>query len=63
MRKNTYSSTQTVVVDKTSGEISSIETVKKERIYIESEPFYMVFIDYISPLFNLKNGTSKAILS
>lgn len=63
MRKNTYSSTQTIVVDKTSGEISNIETVKKERIYIESEPFYMVFIDYISPLFNLKNGTSKAVLS
>lgn len=63
MRKNIYNTTTTTVLDKETGEISTVEIVKKHRIEIESEPFYMVFIDHMAPLFNLKNGTSKAVLS
>lgn len=40
-----------------------IETVKKQNIEIDSEPFYMVFIDYMAPIFSLKSVTSKSVLS
>ena len=63
MRKNVYNSVTKTVIDRTTGEISEIETIKKQKITIESEPFYMVFIDYMSPLFQLKNGTAKSVLS
>lgn len=63
MRKNVYNTTSTIVVDKETGEISQVETVKKQKIEITSEPFYMVFIDYMAPIFSLKNGTSKSVLS
>lgn len=63
-RKTTnYSVTTNRVVDLQTGEVSEVETVKRQKISVESEQFYMVFIDYIAPLFELKNGTSKSILS
>ena len=63
MAKNVYQVTTREVLDRTTGEIGFAETVKKQKITIESESFYMVFIDYMAPLFSLKNGTSKAVLS
>ena len=54
MRKNVYQSTTKIVVDRETGEIAQIETVKKQKIEINSEPFYMVFIDYMAPIFSLK---------
>ena len=62
-RKNTYFVETTEVVDKETGEIGKVENVKKQKITIESEPFYMVFIDYIAPLFNLSNSTAKSVLA
>ena len=63
MAKNVYQVTTREVFDRTTGEIGYAETVKRQKITIESESFYMVFIDYMAPLFSLKNGTSKAVLS
>lgn len=62
-RKITYDSKETTVVDRQTGEVAKIELQKRSKIYIDSEPFYMVFIDYLAPLYDLKNGTSKAVLS
>lgn len=62
-RKTTYHVESKEVVDVQTGEVGTIETVKRQKITIESEPFYMVFIDYIAPLFNLSNSTAKSVLS
>lgn len=61
MRKSTYSVETTSVLN-SDGTYSTVETKKKQRIKIESEPFYMVFIDHVAPFYNLKNGTSKSVL-
>lgn len=63
MRTNTYYVATKEVADLTTGEIARVEQVKKQKVSFDSEPFYMVFIDYMAPLFNLKNGTSKSVLS
>lgn len=62
-RKITYDSKETTVIDRQTGEIAKVELQKRSKIYVDSEPFYMVFIDYMAPLYDLKNGTSKAVLS
>lgn len=63
MRKNTYYSDTKTVVDLETGEIGTVETVKRAKVTIESEPFYMVFIDHIAPFYNLTNGTAKSVLT
>ena len=62
-RKNIYDVETKEIVDMSTGEIGTIETVKKQRISFESEPFYMVFIDYVAPLYKLSNSTSKNVLA
>ena len=62
-RKNIYQVETKEVVDLETGEIGTIETVKKQKISFESEPFYMVFIDYVAPLYKLSNSTSKNVLA
>ena len=62
-RKITYSSEETTVIDRQTGEVAKVELHKRSKVHIDSEPFYMVFIDYMAPLYDLKNGTSKAVLS
>lgn len=61
MRKSTYNVETTTVVG-SDGSVVQMESVKKQRIKINSESFYMVFIDHVAPFFNLKNGTSKSVL-
>lgn len=62
-RKNTYYVETKEVVDLETGEVGVVEQVKHQKISIESEPFYMVFIDYVAPLFNLSNSTAKSVLA
>lgn len=63
MRKNIYESEVKEVVDLETGEIGKIETRKRAKITIDSEPFYMVFIQHIAPFYNLTNGTAKNVLT
>lgn len=62
-RKNIYQVETKEVVDLETGEIGTIETVKKQKISFDSEPFYMVFIDYVAPWYKLSNSTSKNVLA
>lgn len=62
-RKNIYQVETKEVVDLETGEVGTIETVKKQKISFDSEPFYMVFIDYVAPLYKLSNATSKNVLA
>lgn len=62
-RKHNYFVDSTTVLDKETGELGTIENRKRYSVTIESEPFYMVFIDYIAPLFSLTNATTKSVLS
>lgn len=50
-------------VDKETGEVVSTEITKSFTKKIDVESFYMVFIDYISPLYKLKSDTAKSILN
>lgn len=63
MSKTTYYSHTTLVTDLTTGEVGRVETVKRQKIQIETDNFYMVFIDYVAPLFKLTNGTAKSVLT
>ncbi len=63
MRKNTYSVKQTTYLDSVTGELVTIESVKRQKVAVESDSFYMTFIDYVAPFFQLKNGTAKSVLS
>ena len=51
------------VVDTQTGEIIQQELVKTFTKKIESDKFYMTFVDYIAPYYNLKSDTAKSILS
>lgn len=63
MRKTVYNSEVREVVDLETGEVGKVEKVKRAKITIDSEPFYMVFIDHIAPFYNLTNGTAKNVLT
>lgn len=62
-RTTTYLVDTTEVVDMETGEIGKIERTKRQKINVESEPFYMVFIDHVAPFYNLTNGTAKNVLA
>lgn len=62
MGKTTYYVKEQVVLDQQTGEVASIETVKKHKIKIDADKFYMTFIEYMAPVFGLKNGTAKSVL-
>ena len=55
--------TQTQTVDVNTGEILEYETQKTYTRKIETESFYMTFIDYVAPLFNLKSDVAKNVLN
>lgn len=54
---------QTQTVDLSTGEIVQCDTTKTYTRKIESESFYMTFIDYIAPLYNLKSDAAKNVLN
>lgn len=62
-RKTTYDVKTQTVLDPSTGEYAEIETVKRQKIKVESDGFYMTFIDYTAPFFELKNGTAKSVLA
>ena len=62
MAKTYQSSVFKEIVDRETGEIISTEQTKVFTKKVTSENFYMTFVDYISPLFNLKGGNCKSIL-
>lgn len=51
------------VVDRETGEIVLTETSKCFTKKVDSELFYMTFIEYMSPLYNIKSDTAKSILN
>jgi hypothetical protein len=50
-------------IDTATGEILSYETTKVFTKKVSAEKFYITYIDYVSPLYNLKSDTAKDILS
>lgn len=51
------------VVDPETGEVVTIDSTKVFTEKIQDDDFYMVFIDYISPLFGLKPEGAKSLLT
>lgn len=49
-------------VDKETGEIISYESEKSYSKKVEKDKFYMVFIDFIAPFFELKSAKAKDLL-
>ena len=39
-----------------------METTKSRKFKLDEEPFYRVYIDNMSPLYDLKSGTVKSVL-
>lgn len=54
---------QKQIVDVTTGEVVEMETEKTFTRKVKSESFYMTFIDYVAPLFNLKSDMAKNVLN
>ena len=54
---------QTQTVDLSTGEIKEYETQKTFTKKVETDSFYMTFIDYVAPLFNLKSDAAKNVLN
>lgn len=52
-------------VDYTTGELieTQIETSKTFTKKIDKDKFFMTFVDFISPLYQLKSDTAKSVLS
>lgn len=63
MRKRVYRSEVKEILDKDTGEICTIEVTKHQTITVDSDSFYMTFIDYTAPLFNLKSTVAKSVLA
>ena len=53
---------QREVVDTTTGEIITYESSKTFTKKIESDKFYITFIEYIAPFYDLKSNTAKDVL-
>lgn len=49
-------------VDPETGEISVLETSKTFTTKVNSDAFYMTFIKFISPIFNLKSKNAQSLL-
>ena len=57
--------TQTIqreIVDVTTGEVVKVDTQKTFTEKVSPESFYMTFIGYMSPLFNLHSDVARSIL-
>lgn len=61
--KKLQQSTFKEVVDLQTGEVVTMEQTKTFIKEIKSDAFYMTFIDYISPFFNLRTDTAKSVLA
>jgi hypothetical protein len=50
------------ILDKETGEIIKYESQKVHKEKINSENFYMVFLDYMAPLFKLNSDSARRVL-
>jgi len=50
-------------VDTETGEIITLVSAKEYSTKVESDRFYMTFIDYIAPLYKLKSENARKILA
>lgn len=54
---------QTVeLVNPETGELQTVVTSKEYTTKVKTDSFYMVFIDYISPMYNLKSENARKLL-
>ncbi len=54
--------TQREIVDPETGEITTLEVTKTFTTKVSQDSFYMTFIKFISPFYNLKSETSQKLL-
>jgi hypothetical protein len=62
MAKRITQTIQREVVDVTTGELVKVDTQKTFTEKISPDNFYMTFIGYMSPLFNLHSDVARSIL-
>ena len=62
MPKKVIQTIQREIVDVNTGELVKIDTQKTFTEKINSERFYMTFLDYISPLYKLKSESARRTL-
>lgn len=58
--KGTMSTTE--VVDSATGEIITVENEKTYSFEVNKDEFYMTYIDFIAPFFNLKSAVAKSLM-
>lgn len=54
--------TQREIINPETGEITTIEVAKTFTTKVSSDSFYMTFVKFISPLYNLKSETAQKLL-
>lgn len=62
MTKRITQTIQREIVDVTTGEVVKVDTQKTFTEKVSPESFYMTFIGYMSPLFNLHSDVARSIL-
>ena len=62
MTKRITQTIQREIVDVTTGELVKVDTQKTFTEKISPDNFYMTFIGYMSPLFNLHSDVARSIL-
>lgn len=62
MAKRITQTIQKEVVDINTGELVKVDTQKTFTEKVNSEKFYMTFLDYIAPLYKLRSEVARRIL-
>lgn len=62
MAKRITQTIQREIVDVTTGEVVKVDTQKTFTEKVSPESFYMTFIGYMSPLFNLHSDVARSVL-
>ena len=62
MAKRITQTIQREIIDVTTGELVKVDTQKTFTEKISPDNFYMTFIGYMSPLFNLHSDVARSIL-
>jgi hypothetical protein len=62
MAKRITQTIQREIVDVTTGEVVKVDTQKTFTEKVSPESFYMTFIGYMSPLFNLHSDVARSML-
>lgn len=62
MAKRITQTTQKEIVDINTGELVKVDTQKTFTEKVNSEKFYMTFLDYIAPLYKLRSEVARRIL-